>query len=77
VDPGEVVRRDPQIILASWCGKPVDVEAIVRRPGWDRVSAVARGQVHALDSADILSPGPSVLVGLRQIHEIVQQCMEA
>src|SRR5947207_6363239 len=24
VDPGEVARRDPQIILASWCGKRVD-----------------------------------------------------
>src|SRR5713101_8028540 len=38
VDPDEVVKRDPQIILASWCGKPVDIEAIRRRPGWDRVS---------------------------------------
>ena len=33
VDPGEVVRRDPQIILASWCGKPVDIAAIAARPG--------------------------------------------
>jgi iron complex transport system substrate-binding protein len=76
VDPGEVVRRDPQIILASWCGKPVDVEAIARRPGWERVSAVKRGRIHEVDGADILSPGPSVLVGLRLIHEIVQQGME-
>src|SRR5262249_40616379 len=42
VDPGEVVRRDPEIILASWCGKPVDVAAIAARPGWDAVSAVRR-----------------------------------
>jgi iron complex transport system substrate-binding protein len=76
VDPGEVVRRDPQIILASWCGKPVDVEAIARRPGWERVSAVKRGRIHEVDGADILSPGPSVLVGLRLIHEIIQQGME-
>ncbi len=76
VDPGEVVRRDPQIILASWCGKPVDVEAIARRPGWEGVSAVKRGRIHEVDGADILSPGPSVLAGLRLIHEIVQQGME-
>ena len=76
VDPGEVVRRDPQIILASWCGKPVDVGAIARRPGWAEVSAVKRGNIHEVDGADILSPGPSVLAGLRFIHEIIQQGME-
>ncbi|HET7873940.1 MAG TPA: cobalamin-binding protein [Methylomirabilota bacterium] len=77
VDPAEVIRRDPQIILASWCGKPVDAEAIRTRPGWDRISAVKEGRIHALDGADILSPGPSVLEGLRLIHEIVQSFMRA
>lgn len=77
VDAAEVARRDPQIILASWCGKPIDVEAIRRRPGWDGVSAVKEGQIHELDGADILSPGPSVVLGLRQIHEIVQGFMQA
>ena len=73
VNPGEVVRRDPQIILASWCGKPVDLEAIRKRPGWEAVSAVKEGRIHEVDGADILSPGPSVLAGLRFIHEIIQQ----
>lgn len=68
----EVVRRDPQIILASWCGKPVDRAAIAARPGWQSITAVKRGQIHELDGADILSPGPSLLAGLRRIHEIVQ-----
>ena len=77
VEPGEVVRRDPQIILASWCGKPVDTAAIRRRVGWERVSAVKEGRIHELDGADILSPGPSVMVGLRQIHDIVQTYMKA
>jgi len=73
VDPGEVARRDPQIILASWCGKPVDVEVIRQRPGWEGVSAVKAGRIHEVDGPDILSPGPSVLAGLREIHEIIQQ----
>jgi iron complex transport system substrate-binding protein len=68
----EVVRRDPQIILASWCGKPVDRAAIAGRPGWARVSAVEAGRIHELDGADVLSPGPSLMVGLRRIHELVQ-----
>src|SRR5213076_2786617 len=37
VDPAQVVARDPQIVLASWCGKPVDTAAIASRPGWDRI----------------------------------------
>jgi iron complex transport system substrate-binding protein len=72
VDPADVVRRDPDIILASWCGKPVDRAAIEARPGWDSITAVRRGQIHELPGADVLSPGPSLMVGLRRIHEIVQ-----
>jgi iron complex transport system substrate-binding protein len=72
VDPGEVVRRNPEIILASWCGKPVDRAAIAARPGWDAISAVRRGRIHELPGADVLSPGPSLMVGLRRIHEIIQ-----
>lgn len=77
VDPAEVIRRDPQIVLASWCGKPVDITSIGARPGWERVSAVTSGRIHEVDGADILSPGPSLLVGLRQIHEIIQQGLGA
>lgn len=75
VDPAEVARRDPEIILVSWCGKPADLDAIRARPGWDRISAVWHGRVHEIDGADILSPGPSMLVGLRHIHELVQQAL--
>jgi iron complex transport system substrate-binding protein len=73
VAAGEVVRRNPDIILASWCGKPVDKSSIAARPGWAEMTAVRRGQVHEIDGADILSPGPSLMHGLRRIHEIVQE----
>ena len=72
VDPAEVVCRDPEIILASWCGKPVDADAFGARPGWERVTAIRTGQVHEIDGGDILAPGPSLMAGLRQIHEVVQ-----
>ena len=77
VDADEVRRRDPEIILASWCGKPVDKSAFALRPGWADVTAVRRGQVHELDGADVLSPGPSLMQGLRRIHEIVQEFQAA
>jgi iron complex transport system substrate-binding protein len=75
VDPAEVVRRDPEIIVASWCGKPVDLDAIRGRPGWSGITAVRAGRVHALPAGDVLSPGPSILRGLRALHELVQACV--
>jgi iron complex transport system substrate-binding protein len=75
VDPAEVVRRDPEIVVASWCGKPVDLDAIRSRPGWRGITAVRTGRVHALPSGDVLSPGPSISRGLRSLHEIVQACV--
>lgn len=68
----QVIARDPQIILASWCGKPVDRASIAARPGWDRVSAVKAEQIHEIEGSDVLSPGPSLMVGLRRIHELIQ-----
>ena len=72
VSPAEVVRRDPQIILASWCGKPVDPAAIAARPGWSAIAAVTAGQIHEIAGEDVLAPGPSLMHGLRRIHEIIQ-----
>lgn len=73
VSPEEVVRRDPEIILASWCGKPVDLASIAARPGWSGLSAVRAGRIHEIAGEDVLSPGPSLLHGLRRIHEIIQE----
>lgn len=67
----EVARRDPQIILASWCGKPVDRAAIAARPGWQTITAVGAGQIHEIPGEDVLAPGPSLMHGLRRIHEII------
>jgi len=73
VTADEVARRDPQIILASWCGKPVDRPAIAARPGWSAVAAVVAGQIHEIPGEDVLAPGPSLMHGLRRIHEIIHE----
>lgn len=57
----EVVREDPEVVLASWCGKPFDRPAFERRPGFDRLSAVRSGRVHEIASELILQPGPACL----------------
>lgn len=72
VEPAEVVARDPEVILASWCGRKVNVKQICSRPGWAEISAVRSGHVYEIKSAIILQPGPASLTeGVRQIHEIL------
>ncbi|CAN5856602.1 cobalamin-binding protein [soil metagenome] len=70
VQPAEVARRDPEVIIASWCGKAMKKRTIVERPGWDHVSAVVRDQVYEVKSTYILQPGPASLTeGVRRLHE--------
>ena len=72
VDPDEVVRREPDVIVASWCGKAVRAERIRSRPGWDRVPAVRLGRIHEIKSPLILQPGPAALTdGLQQLHQAI------
>lgn len=68
-DPLEVVRRDPEIILASWCGKRFRPERLAARPGWAAITAVRTGQVFEIRSPLILQPGPAALTdGLDALH---------
>jgi iron complex transport system substrate-binding protein len=71
VTGAEIIRRRPNIIIASWCGKKTNLEAIRQRPGWDRIPAVRDGRVHEIKSAHILQPGLSLLKGFRQLREII------
>jgi iron complex transport system substrate-binding protein len=72
VDPAEVARREPEVIIASWTGQRVDFERIRNRPGWDRVSAVRRDKIFEIDPDRILLPGPAALTdGLARLHDII------
>ncbi|HEY7640938.1 MAG TPA: cobalamin-binding protein [Steroidobacteraceae bacterium] len=71
-DPLEVVRRSPDIILGSWCGKKFRPDAVAARPGWQQVPAVARRELHEIKSSIILQPGPAALTdGVRAIHAVL------
>jgi iron complex transport system substrate-binding protein len=60
-DPLEVVRRAPDIILGSWCGKKFRPERVKARAGWDGVPAVMTGHIVEIKSSIILQPGPAAL----------------
>jgi iron complex transport system substrate-binding protein len=71
-DGAEIVRRNPDIIIGSWCGKKFRPEKVAERPGWQDVNAVKHGQLFEIKSADILQPGPAALTdGVAQLHRII------
>jgi len=71
-DPAEIARRDPQVVIASWCGRKASRDAIVGRPGWTSVTAVKDDQLYEVKSTYVLQPGPAALTdGVAQIARIV------
>ena len=78
VPPEAVVAAQPDIILASWCGKKVRPERIAGRPGWATIPAVRAGRIHEIKSPLILSPGPAALTeGFAAIRAAIAHAMEA
>lgn len=76
VAPEEVVRRNPDVVLASWCGKAVRKDRIASRAGWPDIAAVRNGHVYEIKSTIILQPGPASLTdGVRQIHGILRDAV--
>jgi iron complex transport system substrate-binding protein len=76
-DPQEILLRNPDIIVGSWCGKKFRPEKVAARAGWQDVNAVRYQQLFEIKSADILQPGPAALTdGVAQLHQIVLQWSE-
>jgi iron complex transport system substrate-binding protein len=72
-DASEVVRRAPDMILGSWCGKKFRPEKVAARPGWDAIPAVRDGELHEIKSPIILQPGPAALTdGVAEIARLVR-----
>jgi len=78
VDPADVICRNPQVIVASWCGKPVRAARISARKGWNAIDAVRDGHVYEVKSALILQPGPAALTdGVRALHAHISRAAQA
>jgi iron complex transport system substrate-binding protein len=72
VNPSEVIDRDPEVIIASWCGRHVKKNVIRERDRWEETSACRGNHIYEVKSAFILQPGPAALTeGIRQLHQIL------
>jgi iron complex transport system substrate-binding protein len=70
----EVVTREPELIIGSWCGKKFRPERVMARPGFDRTPGVQRQDVYEINSSLILQPGPAALTdGLAELQRIIER----
>ena len=77
-DGFDIVRRNPDIIIGSWCGKKFRPETVAARPGWAQVAAVRDGALFEIKSPLILQPGPAALTdGVAALHRICFDWMRA
>jgi iron complex transport system substrate-binding protein len=71
--PEAILARDPELIVASWCGKQAKRDKIVERPGWHAITAVRNDQLYEIKSELILQPGPALFTdGAEQAARIVR-----
>jgi iron complex transport system substrate-binding protein len=74
VEPSTVIAANPEVIIASWCGRKVSKGKIRARDGWESIDAVRNGHIYEIKSTYILQPGPAALTeGVRQLHAILAQ----
>lgn len=77
VDPADVIAGDPEVIIASWCGRHVKKNLIRERNGWREISACRSNHLYEVKSAFILQPGPAALTeGVRQLHAILARTID-
>src|SRR5215472_9948516 len=70
----EVVAREPDLIIGSWCGKKFRPERVAARPGFDRIPAVQHQDMYEIKSSLILQPGPAALTdGLAELQRIIER----
>ncbi len=67
----EVIKRNPDIIIGSWCGKQFKKNQVKKRNGWRKINAVRNNRLYEIKSALILQPGSAALTeGLEKLVEI-------
>ena len=77
INPAAVIGRDPEVILASWCGMRVKKEQIVTREGWNSIAAVQNNHIYEIPGTCILQPGPASLTdGVRQLHAVLAHVLQ-
>jgi iron complex transport system substrate-binding protein len=71
-DHATVLGRQPDLMLASWCGARFKPRTVARRPGFATAEFVRAGRIVEIPSEIILQPGPAALTdGVDALHAAI------
>jgi iron complex transport system substrate-binding protein len=67
--PEEILRQDPEVIIAAWCGAGdrVPLAKIVRDRGWSGITAARSSQVYCISDDLLNTPAPTLIFGLHAL----------
>ncbi|MCG9873646.1 MAG: cobalamin-binding protein [Leptospiraceae bacterium] len=69
-----IADKNPDLIIGSWCGKPVDFNWIQQVEEWKQTTAVRKNKLYEIDSSIILQPGPALfLEGVQKLNSILEE----
>lgn len=67
-----VAKAKPDVIVGSWCGKPVDFDWLCSRKELAATPALKNNRLAEIDSAVILQPGPALFIdGIDRLYEAI------
>lgn len=73
----QVIERNPDVIIGSWCGKMFKPNKVKERIGFENIKAVRNNHLFEIKSELILQPGPAALTdGLDEIAKIIQNVIK-
>lgn len=64
----QIVSADPQVYFVT-SGMGTTKEDVLARPGFDKISAIANGNVFILEENLVSRPGPRIVEGLKLVQE--------
>jgi iron complex transport system substrate-binding protein len=65
-----MIKKDPDIIIAVWCGKPFDKDKIASREGWDRIRAVQNNKIYTMPHEIVLQPSQRIVEGIAYLQAL-------
>jgi iron complex transport system substrate-binding protein len=72
VSKQDVANARPDLIIGSWCGKPVDFDWVRNQEEWKSTPALIHNQIFEIDSSIILQPGPALFsAGIDKLREFI------
>ncbi|WP_096435029.1 cobalamin-binding protein [Alteribacter populi] len=70
----DVKNRNPDVISVVWVGvqkEKVQPKVILKRPGWQEITAIQEDQLFVLEEPFFCRPSPRLLIGLAKIASIL------